>query len=50
MKFRVIPFKIKSNCAPPPKGEESPKVFLTPFNCAPKSPKGDFKEDTILYI
>jgi hypothetical protein len=30
-------------------GEESPKVFLTPFNCAPKSPKGDFK-DAILYI
>ncbi|MEN9461062.1 MAG: hypothetical protein RIS84_1082 [Pseudomonadota bacterium] len=24
--------------------DENPKVFLTPFNCAPKSPKGDFKD------
>jgi hypothetical protein len=32
------------------KGEESPKVFLTPFNCAPKSPKGDLKDKNLLCL
>jgi superfamily II DNA or RNA helicase len=31
----------RSACAPCP--EESIKVFFNPFNCAPKSPKGDLK-------